>query len=207
MGARGRGRGRGLRVIAGSVGGLRLATPPGSDTRPTTDRVREALFAGLGPDVLEGAVVLDLFAGSGALGIEALSRGAARALFVDRSRTASDVVGDNLASTGLAERGRVVTIEARRFVRGSPPAEGPFSLVFMDPPYGGAGQDVVDLLVSLDERPGWLVLDATVVVERAAREGPALVAPGWRSPWSRVFGDTLVSFMVRDRSATEGKPQ
>ena len=95
-----------LRVIAGEAGGRRLVAPKG-DVRPTADRVKESLFAALGADRLEGAVVLDLYAGSGALGIEALSRGAATAVFVDKDHRAHEAIRTNLATTGFAERAHV----------------------------------------------------------------------------------------------------
>ena len=110
-----------LRVIAGEAGGRRLVAPKG-DVRPTADRVKESLFAALGADRLEGAVVLDLYAGSGALGIEALSRGAASAVFVDKDRRAHEALRTNLATTGFADAGA----GARRRGRLVPgPAGGP----------------------------------------------------------------------------------
>ena len=117
-----------LRVVAGTLGGRRLYTPVGARTRPTADRVREALFSILGP--VDGLRVLDLFAGSGALGIEALSRGAASATFVDSSSQAVAAVRRNLEALGV--EGEVGRRDALRWLAG---AEGPYDLVFADPPY------------------------------------------------------------------------
>src|SRR5207247_7816272 len=106
-----------MRVVAGSAKGRRLTAPPGRDVRPTSDRVREAVFSSLvSMDAVEGASVLDLFAGSGALGIEALSRGAATATFVDDDRVAVETVRANLAATGVGERASVVDEDALRFL-------------------------------------------------------------------------------------------
>src|SRR4051794_32309683 len=120
---------RALRVVAGSVGGLHLVAPKGA--RPTTDRVKESLFASLG-DVLHGADVLDLFAGSGALAIEALSRGAARAVLVDRDRHAVEAIRANLTTTGFTDRARVHSGPVAQFLHRVAP-EAPFDLVFLDP--------------------------------------------------------------------------
>ena len=177
---------RGLRVVAGTAGGLRLVAPKGA--RPTTDRVKEALFASLA-DAVEGASVLDLFAGSGALGIEALSRGAERALFVDRDRSAVDAIRTNLTTTGFAERARVQRTPVATFLR-ERPAEAPFDLVCCDPPYDLAADDLAAALLALDG-DGWLAPDATVVLECRAPDRPPL-PEGWRVERERTYGDTLL---------------
>jgi 16S rRNA (guanine966-N2)-methyltransferase len=187
----GGGSGRGPRVIAGEAGGLRLTAPKGTRTRPTADRVKESLFAALGPDRLLGAVVLDLYAGSGALAIEALSRGGATALLVDRDPLAVDAIRRNLRSTGVHDRARVQRRGVGTVVRGSPPSDAPFDLVFLDPPYDQPAGKLAEVLAALDE-PGWLAPESTIVVERASSAGPPLVPPGWGVTWSRVYGDTLV---------------
>lgn len=192
-------RGRGPRVIGGELGGLRLAAPHGMRTRPTTDRVKEALFAALGPDRIEGASVLDGYAGSGALSIEALSRGASHALLVERDRRAAEVARANLLRTGLKARARVVVRSVRGVLSSPPPADAPFGLVFLDPPYDLAERDLEHVLAGL-ARPGWLHPGAVVMMElRAATggaaEGPAAVGwvpPGWETVWERTYGDTLV---------------
>jgi 16S rRNA (guanine966-N2)-methyltransferase len=189
--AGGGGSGRGPRVIAGEAGGLRLTAPKGTRTRPTADRVKEALFAALGPGRLLGAVVLDCYAGSGALAIEALSRGATRAMLIDRDPLAVDAIRRNLRTTGFADQARVQRRGVGSVVRAAPPPEGPFDLVFCDPPYDQPAGKLAGVLAALAE-PGWLAADATVVVERAASAGPPLLPPGWGVTWSRVYGDTLV---------------
>jgi len=183
---------RRLRVVAGEAGGLHLVAP--SNARPTTDRVREALFSALGSalgaDALEGSAVLDLFAGSGALAIEALSRGAERAVLVDRDPKAQDACERNLATTRLAGRARVHRGRVSAFLAAGPPAEAPFDLVFCDPPYDLDDAEVAQVLDAL-RGPGWLGANGTVVVERP---GPAWSAPpGWTTSWERRYGDTLVT--------------
>src|SRR5689334_4958151 len=127
-----------MRVIAGSARGRRLQAPSGDGTRPTSDRVREATFNALGSlDALVGATVLDLFAGSGALGIEALSRGAARATFVERDRTARTVLEANLAACGFADRAEVVASDADRLLATA--GERRWDLALLDPPYAYEG--------------------------------------------------------------------
>jgi 16S rRNA (guanine966-N2)-methyltransferase len=178
-------------VIAGEAGGLRLAAPKGPRTRPTTDRVKEALFAALGPDRLIGATVLDCYAGSGALAIEALSRGAARAVLVDRDPLAVDVIRRNLRATGFLERARVQRRGIGAFLRAAPPADAPFDLVFCDPPYDQPAGELAGVLAALVE-PGWTSADGTIVVERAASAGPPALPAGWGVTWSRAYGDTLL---------------
>jgi 16S rRNA (guanine966-N2)-methyltransferase len=193
------GTGRGPRVIAGEAGGLRLTAPKGTRTRPTADRVKEALFAALGPGRLLGAAVLDCYAGSGALAIEALSRGASNALLIDRDPLAVDAIRRNLSSTGFAERAHVQRRAVGAVVRGPAPAAAPFDLVFCDPPYDQPAGKLAGVLAALAE-PGWLAEDGTVVVERAASAGPPLLPKEWGVTWSRVYGDTLVVLVA---AATE----
>jgi 16S rRNA (guanine966-N2)-methyltransferase len=177
-----------LRVIAGSVGGQRLTVP--DNVRPTTDRVRESVFGALGVR-LEGASVLDLYAGSGALSIEALSRGAERAVLIERNPVAVAAIRRNLERTGLAARARVFAGPAGRALRRPVPPEAPFDVVFLDPPYEAAADDVgADL--ALLATPGWLAAAATVVIERPGREEPPAPPEGWRVGWRRDYGDTLV---------------
>lgn len=160
-----------------------------SDIRPTTGRVREALFSSLGD--LTHASVLDLYAGSGALGIEALSRGAASAVLVDAERAATDSITANLAATRLGERARVVKTAVGTFVRGRLPSEAPFDLVLADPPYGAGDEAVTDMIGAL-AAPGWLAEGARVAIERAAREPFPPVPARWNVGWERRYGDTLV---------------
>jgi 16S rRNA (guanine966-N2)-methyltransferase len=177
-----------LRVIAGTAGGRRLVAPKGS-ARPTADRVKESLFAALGPDVVAGAVVLDLYAGSGALGIEALSRGANRAVFVDRDRRAEDAIRANLETTGFTERARMTRAAVGAFV--GRPFASPFDLVFVDPPYDVDAAELSRVLERLTG-PGVLAAGATVVVE-TRRGAPPVLPDGWAVRWERAYGDTLLT--------------
>jgi 16S rRNA (guanine966-N2)-methyltransferase len=170
-----------MRVIAGSLGGRHLKAPRGRVTRPTSDRVKEALFAMLGP--IEGASVLDLFAGTGALGIEALSRGAERAVFVERDARVAGVLSENLHALGLAfpaaELRRMDALIALRSARGR---KETYDLLFIDPPYAQApqaGSELADMLPSLLRPGGRIVvesdrrapLELDMQVERAKRYG------------------------------------
>jgi 16S rRNA (guanine966-N2)-methyltransferase len=153
-----------VRVVAGLYGGRRLVAPPGSETRPTSDRVREALFSILGSAV-EGAHVLDLYAGSGALGIEALSRGAASAVFVDHSQKATAAIRTNLDVLGIDAVVR--RAEARAALRPPPASPYPYDLVFLDPPYrhdAGLGRELSEAL------PPVLAPGARIVSESDRRE-------------------------------------
>src|ERR1700736_3119455 len=144
-----------MRVVAGEAKGRRLQAPAGPRTRPTSDRVREAIFDILGSlDAVEGAVVADLFAGSGALGIEALSRGARRTVFVDRDRAAITAIRANLAGCGFGpDRAEVVPGDVGRWAAGAPPVD----VILADPPYDFAGWP--DLLASLAPIAGLAVLE------------------------------------------------
>lgn len=179
---------KGLRVIAGELGGLRLVAP--EDARPTTDRVREAVFSALGVRAVD-VNVLDLYAGSGAMAIEALSRGASRAVLVDRERTAMAAIRRNLVSTKLLTRARSVRRPARAFLLANPPREAPFGLVCCDPPYDLTNQKLADTL-GLLARPGWLAEAASIVVERPEAGGAPELPEPWVSTWHRTYGDTLV---------------
>jgi 16S rRNA (guanine966-N2)-methyltransferase len=174
-----------MRVIAGRYGGRRLAAPRGAATRPTGDRVREALFALLGP--LDGLVVLDLFAGSGALGIEALSRAARRAVFVDSAPAAVRAVRENLAALGVTEQqAEVRRQDARAHLRGARAAGRQYDLVFLDPPYrlaAGLGRELSPLLAGL------LAPGGRVVGESDRRAPLALELPVTDE---RRYGDTLI---------------
>jgi 16S rRNA (guanine966-N2)-methyltransferase len=188
-------RREGLRVIAGAAGGLALVAPKGGAARPTTDRVKESLFGALGPDQLVDACVLDLYAGSGALAIEALSRGADRAVLVDRDRSAVAAIRRNLATTRLRDHARVQGSTVAAFLDGKPPAERQFDLVFLDPPYAATSAELGRVLIGLD-RSGWLAKGATVVVERPSGAGPAPAPEAWKATWERAYGDTLVTVLT-----------
>jgi 16S rRNA (guanine966-N2)-methyltransferase len=192
-----------LRVVAGSVGGRRLVAPPA--VRPTAERVREALFSALGPGGVSDASVLDLYAGSGALAIEALSRGAARAVLVDADREAVEACQTNLDHTGLTGRARIARRAVEDFVVAEAPPqtvpEAPFDLVLCDPPYDSTDAEVGRVLDAL-AAPGWLGADALVVVERAARPEPAW-PQGWDAQWERKYGDTLVTMLAAPKGPSD----
>lgn len=185
----------GLRVIAGSAGGLSLVAPKSRASRPTTDRVKESLFGALGPGRIVDASVLDLYAGSGALAIEALSRGAARAVLVERDHAAVKAIRRNLATTRLHDRARVQDSTVATFLRGKPPAEQPFHLVFLDPPYAATPPELGRVLDGLD-RTGWLEENATVAVERPSGDAPVAAPPSWKTTWERTYGDTLITVLT-----------
>ncbi|HVW35618.1 MAG TPA: 16S rRNA (guanine(966)-N(2))-methyltransferase RsmD [Acidimicrobiia bacterium] len=189
-------KGRSPRIIAGEAGGRRLAVPLGDGVRPTSDRVKESLFSALGPGRLVGARVLDLYAGSGALGLEALSRGAAAAVFVERDAAAARAVRTNIDTLGFADRA-VLRVGAAAAVLNGPPPGGPFDLALLDPPYDRAASEVEAVLGGL-AAGGWLSATATIVVERAAGSSPLRWPAGWGSIWERCYGDTLVLFAQQE---------
>ncbi len=174
------------RIIAGTAGGRRILVPP-RGTRPTSDRVREALFAALDHDPgLAGSAVLDLCAGSGALGLEALSRGAEHALFVESDRRAAAVLRRNVAALGLG--GVVRAAPAAAVVNG--PADRPYDVVLIDPPYDVPDAEIAGWLTAAAGNE-WFAPHVTVVVER--RSGAAFPWP--RTLWSvreRRYGDTVL---------------
>ena len=186
-----------MRVIAGSARGRPLKAPRGTSVRPTTDRVREAMFSSLAP-VVPGALVLDLFAGTGALGIEALSRGAQAATFVERDAATATLLEQNLRATDLHDAATVVRGEAKAFVARSHPAG--YDLVLCDPPYDLAFDAVITLLRTLRDTGG-LADGATVMIERDKRD-PALAGePDLRGLLAmdrrRSYGDTVVLYLSR----------
>jgi len=172
-----------VRVVAGTARGRRLAAPEGTTTRPTGDRVREAVFNSLHSlGAIEDATVLDLYAGSGALGIEALSRGAAEATFVEQNRRSIAVIEANLATTGLAERATVVRADADSVVARAVAEGRRWDLALLDPPY--AFDDWAELLAVLPA-------DLAVVESDRSIEPP----PGWGVVRERRYGGTLVAVL------------
>lgn len=172
-----------MRVIAGTYRGRTLEAPPGAATRPTSDRVREALFSILGPRV-DGARVLDLFAGSGALGLEALSRGAAQVAFVDDAAAAIRAVKANVATLGA--QARIRRDDALRFLGAASVEGAQYDLVFLDPPYRLAERLAQPLSEAL---PAVLALGAVAVAESDRRAPLALDLPLHDE---RCYGDTLI---------------
>lgn len=175
------------RIVAGAAGGRRLRVPP-QGTRPTSERVREALFNALdAADELTGSRVLDLYAGSGALGLEALSRGAADTLFVESDRRAADVLRANLRDVGLGGTVRYGPVVQ---VLGGPP-DAAFDVVLADPPYDLPPSEL-DSVLTLLASGGWLAAHALVVVERAARDGDIAWPRAYRPVRVKRYGDTAL---------------
>jgi 16S rRNA (guanine966-N2)-methyltransferase len=177
-----------MRVIGGEARGRRLVAPPGREVRPTSDRVREALFSILA-DRLAGAVVLDLYAGSGALAIEALSRGAARAVLVERGRDALAALRRNLERTRLGDRAEVISSDVIR-VLDAPPSHR-YDLVILDPPYGERA-----IVAPLERLEPHLASEAVVVVKHFWRPEIPAVA-GLSQVRQRRFGETGLTFLAR----------
>ncbi len=189
------------RIIAGRAKGRRLATPKGSATRPTTDRTREALFSALASwfgtaeadseSHLAGMSVLDLFAGSGAVGLEAASRGAAPVVLVEADRPTARLIKDNARAAGLT-----VDVRAQRAESVAAEPGHEFDLVFLDPPYELAGEKVDSILAAIAASA--LAPRGLVVVERSARDA----APTWpgrfTDTWSRGYGETMLHFGAVD---------
>ena len=177
-----------MRVVAGKWGGRTIRAPRGTSVRPTTDRVREAVFAILGDDV-EGSIVLDLFAGTGAMAIESLSRGAAGAVLVESSPAALATLRANLAAL-QAEGAVCLPLDYREAVRRLSAKKRTFDLVFLDPPYG---KGLVGQAAELLSRAGILAPGAVVVAERASRDPGETLPAEWRERADRRYGDTRIT--------------
>jgi 16S rRNA (guanine966-N2)-methyltransferase len=180
------------RIVAGAAGGRRLSVPAGRGTRPTADRAREGLFATVlaihGP--LDGATVLDLYAGSGAVGLEALSRGASDVLLVESDARAARVIRGNIETVRLPGA-RLIADRAERVLAGGPGDAPPRDLVFADPPYATPADEVLGVLSALRDR-GWLAPGALVVVERATRSAPLTWPAGYLPDRSRGYGEATL---------------
>ena len=178
------------RVIAGEAGGRRLAVPDGRNTRPTSDRAREGLFATIVSltGSLDGARVLDLYAGSGAVGLEALSRGAEHVLLVESGARAARVIRDNVEAIGLPGA-EVVTDRVERVLARAPAEK--YDVVFADPPYALPGDEVSAVIRAL-ETNGWLAPGALVIVERATRSGPVGWPAGFEPDRARRYGEATI---------------
>ena len=176
------------RIIAGAHGGRRLAAPAGVLTRPTSDRVREAFFSTLTTMTdIAGARFADLYAGSGAVGLEALSRGASHALLVESDARAARVIRDNIVALRVGPAARLITGKVSQALSG-PPDGGPYDVVFADPPYALADTAVSQVLSLLADQ-GWLAPSALVIVERATRSGPVSWPDGFMPDRTRRYGE------------------
>jgi 16S rRNA (guanine(966)-N(2))-methyltransferase RsmD len=180
------------RIVAGTLGGRRLTAPSGSRTRPTSDRVREALFNTLEVvTTVAGARFADLYAGSGAVGLEALSRGAAHVLLIEDDPRAARAVRANIAALGAAGATRLVAAGVFTALRAGPGGNGPYDIIFADPPYAASDEDIDRLQVAL-VGGGWLAPGAVVVVERSSRSGPVRWAPPVTELRTRRYGETTL---------------
>ncbi|WP_449353154.1 16S rRNA (guanine(966)-N(2))-methyltransferase RsmD [Streptomyces shaanxiensis] len=177
------------RVIAGRAGGRRLAVPPGNGTRPTSDRAREGLLStwqSLLGGPLSGERVLDLYAGSGAVGLEALSRGASHTLLVEADARAARTIRENVKSLGLPGA-EVRAGKAEQIVQQPAPAQ-PYDIVFLDPPYRVTDHDLREILLTL-RAEHWLAPEALVTVERSTRGGEFVWPPGFEAVKARRYGE------------------
>jgi 16S rRNA (guanine966-N2)-methyltransferase len=175
----------GVRIVAGAYGGRRLEAPAGEATRPTSDRVKEALFSILGS--VDGATVVDLFAGSGALGLEALSRGAESVTFVESDRKAAEAIRRNIAALGCSSRAHLIVERAERALARLPPS---IDLLLMDPPYATVASAA--LLIDRLVISGALPVGARVCVEHRTGGAPRLERIVLAAP--RIYGDSSLSF-------------
>lgn len=177
------------RIVAGVAGGRRISVARDFAGRPTSERAREGLFASLytllGP--LDGARVADLYAGTGAVGLEALSRGAAHVLLVEADRRAARALTRNARALGLDAAASVVPAKVERLVS-APPEGGPYHVAFLDPPYALPATDLARVLTTMAGN-GWFVPGAVVVVERPSREEPFPWPEGFAADRSRRYGD------------------
>ncbi|MFG2619237.1 16S rRNA (guanine(966)-N(2))-methyltransferase RsmD [Streptomyces sp. NPDC048507] len=175
------------RVIAGTAGGRRLTVPPGTGTRPTSDRMREGLFSSWESlHGVQGSRVLDLYGGSGAVGLEALSRGAAHALLVEADAKAAKAIRDNIKTLGLP--GAEFRAGKAEQVVAAAAQAAPYDVVFLDPPYAVEHAELGEILLTLRAN-GWLTGDALVTVERSTRSGAFPWPEGFEALRSRKYGE------------------
>jgi len=192
-----------MRIIAGEAGGRRLKSLPGRATRPTADRVKESLFGILGGQVV-AAVFLDLYAGTGNIGIEALSRGADRAVFVDTSEPAVRIIRANLELTGYAERSEIFRLDVRQAITRLAGAARKFDLIFLDPPYETGL--IMPALQAID-RSAILAPGGNAIAEHSRRETiDEAELPGLRIWRQGKYGDTMLTFLrgVGDNNGEDG---
>lgn len=189
-----------MRVVSGKAKGTTLKAVPGMTTRPTTDKVKEAIFSMVGP-YFEGGIVLDLFAGTGGLGIEALSRGMERGIFVDIEKKSVETVKHNLKATGLSEKAEVYRNEAGRAIKALSKRKIGFQLVFLDPPYRMKHMD--DLLLTMLEK-GLISPQGKVVIEHDAENSYAdQIGEQLIQIKKAIYGDTAVTLYAHEKRAVD----
>ena len=181
------------RIIGGSAGGRRIATPRGANTRPTSDRVREALFSAVESwcGSLSGLRFLDLYAGSGAVGLEAWSRGAGVVTLVEQDRRTASMISTNARGLGFSRAHVVASPVASALLR---PPKAPYDVAFLDPPYAHPSSSVVADLASMREH-GWLVPGAMVIVERGSRAAEPLWPEGFAGSREKKYGETMLWYV------------
>jgi 16S rRNA (guanine966-N2)-methyltransferase len=184
-----------MRVISGTAKGRHLQAVPGDSTRPITDLVKEALFNILGADVID-AEFLDVFGGTGGVGIEALSRGAAHAVFIEKNHKAQTTIKANLELTRLAERGEIVRGDAFRYLQGTPQ---PFHYIYVAPPQ--YERLWVNALTLLDEQPGWLAEDGEIIVQIHPKEYEVVPLENFEEIEQRKYSSTLLVFYEHKQEA------
>ncbi|MEK3882088.1 16S rRNA (guanine(966)-N(2))-methyltransferase RsmD [Paenibacillus sp. PL2-23] len=198
-----------MRVIAGAARGRALKAVPGTNTRPTTDKVKEAIFSMIGP-YFDGGIALDLFAGTGGLGIEAWSRGAERVIFVDKEKISLDIIRHNVKAVGAESAAEIYKNDAERALKALAKRGIQFSMVFLDPPYRMTTMD--EVMAELAEK-GMLAEDATVVVEHDASHGYPEELAAFQQIRHAQYGDTAVTiyrYIMQDnknRSVSENEPE
>ena len=191
-----------MRIIAGEAKGRRIKAPRGRGTRPMRDFVREAVFSMLAERV-QGARVLDLFAGSGSLGLEALSRGAREAVFVERAREPARIIQENLDILGMSGKGVVKRVEVLEYLRKSSHGEGPFDLIFIDPPYRIDLTYRQEMLKRIAEG-GFLKPSAAVVIEAPLRSAAPRAPEGLTFRERRRYGETAVDVYISEEKTVSG---
>ena len=184
-----------MRVISGTAKGRNLQAVPGDSTRPITDRVKEALFNIFGADIV-AARFLDLFGGTGGVGIEALSRGAAHAVFIEKNRKAQETIKANLLLTQLSDRAEIVRGDAFAYLQGVPQ---PFHYIYIAPPQ--YHRLWVDALALIDERPGWLAEDGEIIVQLHPREYEAVPLEHFDEIAQRKYSSTVLVFYEHRQEA------
>jgi 16S rRNA (guanine966-N2)-methyltransferase len=190
------------RIVAGTLGGRRISAPAGRDTRPTSDRVREALFSTLESlTTLEGCRFADLYAGSGAVGLEAASRGASAVLLVEADPRAARTVRANIAALGLAQRCELIVSRIPAVLATAPTR--PFDVVFADPPYALGEPDIAELLRAVVARP-WLAPGAVIVLERSARSPEPARVDGVTPERGRRYGESMLWYLRRSEGDADG---